>query len=202
MDISLIGANIVILAENHNPSIISKEWLSQKRIIVDDFIKFTHTPAFSVVETEFFSLVVDQDRFQLSIKGDFQNKIEDLKQSMLTYVQALPEVPYSAVGFNFLYKIEVKKDVIKEIFRPPDEIFKELFSENYQLGGIIKFKNAGFLVTINLQPNNNNNEYHEIKADVNFHYSLGDSSETSDVIEKYYQMKETSENILERLFIE
>ncbi len=202
MDISLIGANIVILAKNHNPSIISKEWLSQKNIIVDNFINFTHTPAFSIVESESFSLVVDPDRLQLAVKGDIQNKIDALEQSILTYVQALPEVPYSAIGFNFLYIIETRNDIIKEIFHPPDEMFKDLFTEDYQLGGIIKFNSDGFLVTINLQPNINNNENNEIRADVNFHYLLGDSSETSDIIEKHNQMKETSENILERLFSE
>ncbi len=202
MDISLIGANIIILAKNHNPSIISKEWLSQKNIIADNFINFTHTPAFSIVETESFSLVVDPDRLQLAVKGDIQNNIDALEQSILTYVQALPEVPYTAIGFNFLYNIEARKDIIKEILHPPDEIFNKLFSENYQLGGIIKFNSDGFLVTINLQPNINNNEYNEIRADVNFNYLLVDSSKTSDIIEKHNQMKETSGNILERLFSE
>lgn len=197
MDISLIGANIVILAKNHNPSIISKEWLSQKKIIDDDFVNFTHTPAFSIVETEFYSLVVDPDRFQLAIKNDIQNKVDTLEQSVLTYIQALPEVPYSAIGFNFLYNLVAREDIIKEILHPSDEIFKELFSENYQLGGIIKFNSDGFLVTITLQPNNN-----EIKADCNFHYLLGDLSEISDVIGKHKQMKETSERILEKLFSE
>ncbi len=201
MDISLIGANIVILAKNHNPSIISKEWLSQKNIFVDNFINFTLTPAFSIVETESFSLVVDPDRLQLAVKVDIQNNIDALEQSILTYVQALPEVPYTAIGFNFLYNIEARKDIIKEILHPPDEIFKKLFSENYQLGGIIKFNSDGFLVTINLQPNINN-KYNEIRADVNFNYLLRDSSETSDIIEKHNQMKEMSGNILERLFSE
>ena len=68
MEISLIGANIVVLAENHNPSIISKDWLSQKGIIKDNVISFTHTPAFSVVETENFSFFVDPDRLQLTLK--------------------------------------------------------------------------------------------------------------------------------------
>lgn len=202
MDISLIGANIVILAKNHNPSIISKEWLSQKKIIGDDFVNFTHTPAFSIVETEFFSLVVDPDRLQLAIKSDIQNKVDTLEQSILTYVQALPEVPYSAIGFNFIYNLVARKDVIKEIFHPSDEKFKELFSENYQLGGIIKFNSDGFLVTISLQPNISNNVNNEIKADFNFHYLLRDFSEISDVIGKHKQMKEISESILETLFNE
>ena len=202
MDISLIGANIVVLAKNHNPSIISKEWLSQKEIIDGDFVNFTHTPAFSIVETEFFSLVVDPDRLQLTIKSDIQNNVDTLEQSILTYVQALPEVPYSAIGFNFVYNLVSKKAIIKDIFNPSDEKFKKLFTENYQVGGIIKFNHDGFLVTISLQPNNTNNVNNEIKADFNFHYLLGDSSEISDAILKHKQMKETSENILEMLFSE
>lgn len=190
----------MILAKNHNPSIISKEWLSQKKIIGDDFVNFTHTPAFSIVETELLSLVVDPDRLQLAIKSDIENKVDTLEQSILSYVQALPEVPYSAIGFNFLYMLVARKDIIKKIFHPSDEKFKELFSENYQLGGIIKFNSDGFLVTISLQPNITNNVNNEIKADLNFHYILKDLSEVSDVIGKHKQMKEKSESILEMLF--
>ena len=190
----------MILAKNHNPSIISKEWLSQKKIIGDNFVNFTHTPAFSIVETEFLSLVVDPDRLQLAIKSDIQNKVDTLEQNILSYVQALPEVPYSAIGFNFIYMLVAKKDIMKKIFHPPDEKFKELFSENYQLGGIIKFNSDGFLVTISLQPNITNNVNDEIKADFNFHYLLKDLSEISDVIGKHKQMRETSESFLEMLF--
>ena len=115
MEISLIGVNIVVLAKNHNPSIISKDWLSQKKIIKDNVISFTHTPAFSVVETENYSFYVDPDRLQLTLKNDIINRVDLLPEMILAYISALPEVPYLAVGFNFSYNLKTDDSALRKI---------------------------------------------------------------------------------------
>lgn len=195
MELLLTGANIVILAKNHNPSIVSKEWLIQKKIIEGDIINFAHTPAFSVVETDTFSFVEDPDRLQISVKNDIQNKIGMLSKMAKSYVSELPETPYTAIGFNYLYSISSEKDILKHIYSVDDDKFKKLFSENYQLGGIIKFNFNDFLVKTNLQPNDN-----KIIADVNFHCDLKDVDELLDKIESCIETEHRSEEILEELF--
>jgi len=195
MELLLTGANIVILAKNHNPSIVSKEWLIQKKIIEGGIINFAHTSAFSVVETDTFSFVEDPDRLQISVKNDIPNKIGSLSKMAKSYVNELPGTPYTAIGFNYLYSISTEKDILKHIYFVDDEKFKKLFSENYQLGGIIMFNFNDFLVKTNLQPDDN-----KVIADINFHYDLKNVDELLDKIEEHIETEYKSKEILEELF--
>lgn len=198
MDLNLEGMNIIVLAKNHNPSIVSKEWLKDNKIIENNIINFAHTPAFSVVETETFSFVEDPDRLQVSIKKDVPENIERLQKIVSKYVEHLPETPYTAAGINYLYSIYSKKDGIKSIYLVNEEKFDKLFPENYQLGGFIKFNYGDFLVRLSLQPEDEN----KIIADINFHSEVQNAQGIIDMIEKCLQTKEKAEEILEELFDE
>ncbi len=198
MDISLIGANIVILAKNHNPSIVSKEWLSQKGIIEDEVVSFTHTPAFSVVETENFSFFADPDRLQLNAKVDIPNKVDLLPQMILSYVDALPETPYTSIGFNFVYNIKMGKSTLENIYGHNIEKLESLFHKDYQLGGIIKYKFDEMIVRLILEPDTSD----EMKADFNFHCQLDETKQISNIIERHSDAMKESENILEGLISE
>lgn len=198
MDISLIGANIVVTAKNHNPSIISKDWLSQKGIIEDKIVSFTHTPAFSVVETENLSFFVDPDRFQLSLKREFVNRVNSLPEKISFYISALPETPYTAIGFNFVYLVKTNGTSLNKIYCYNNEKLKSLFSEDYQLGSLIKYKFGKFAVKLIISPNSDN----ETVADFNFHCQLENSVKITECIEKYNIIKESSKAALEGLFSE
>lgn len=193
MEISLTGVNIVVLAKNHNPSIISKDWLSQKGIIKDNIVSFTYTPAFSVVETENLSFYVDPIRLQLALKSDFENKVNSLQEMVSSYISALPEIPYDAIGFNFSYNIKVDKNILRKIYCYNNEKLKSLFTEDYQLGSIIKYKFDNFIVGFVIQPELDNN----MKADFNFHCQLINSIKIDDCIKKFKKAKESTKNILD-----
>ena len=193
MEISLTGVNIVILAKNHNPSIISKDWLSQKGIIKDNIVSFTYTPAFSVVETENLSFYVDPIRLQLTLKSDFENKVNSLQEMVSSYISALPEIPYDAIGFNFSYNIKVDENILRKIYCYNNEKLKSLFTEDYRLGSIIKYKFDNFIVGFVIQPDLDNN----MKADFNFHCQLINSIKINDCIKKFKKAKESTKNILD-----
>jgi hypothetical protein len=79
---TLSGTNIVILARNYNPSIVSKEWLYEKNIVRETVTNFVHTPPLSVVETERISFVLDENRLQISLKSITTDSIESLPKSL------------------------------------------------------------------------------------------------------------------------
>lgn len=193
MEISLTGVNIVILAKNHNPSIISKDWLSQKGIIKDNIVSFTYTPAFSIVETENLSFYVDPIRLQLALKCDFENKVDSLQEMVSSYISALPEIPYDAIGFNFSYNIKIDENILRKIYCYNNEKLKSLFTEDYQLGSIIKYKFDNFIVGFVIQPDLDTN----MKADFNFHCQLINSIKIDDCIKEFKKAKESTKNILD-----
>ena len=79
---TLSGTNIVILARNYNPSIVSKEWLYEKNIVRETVTNFVHTPPLSVVETGHISFVLDDNRLQISLKSIITENIETLPKSL------------------------------------------------------------------------------------------------------------------------
>ena len=61
-------ASIVLLANSHNPTIVTNEWLTRKEVLTESPEDFTHTPLFSSVETTSFVLYVDPQRLRLDVK--------------------------------------------------------------------------------------------------------------------------------------
>ena len=105
---SLIGASIVVLAENHNPSIVSKDWLTQNKIIEEEILNFTHLPVVSITETNNFNLFIDPNKLQLTIKKISSENLKALPQIISEYLGKLPETPYTAIGFNYSYRLETE----------------------------------------------------------------------------------------------
>jgi hypothetical protein len=192
----LIGTNIVLIANKHNPSIISKDWVKEKEIIEGDVINFAHLPVASIVEDLDYNLFVDEDTLRLTVKNlDSASIIDNSPNIIQKYVNKLPEIPYKALGFNFLFKIQENPEKLKEIFIADDGKSKEIFSPDYTFGGVFKFKFNEFLVTLSIMPEND-----EIKADFNFHFPSTSSQSILLVLEKHSAVFNKAEDVLNNIF--
>ena len=149
---TLRGTNIVILARNYNPSIVSKEWLYEKNIVKETVTNFVHTPPLSVVETERISFVLDENRLQISLKSITTESIESLPKIAAGFVSCLPETPFVTVGFNYSYNIPKETSRLKTLFALDDTKLKELFSENCEVGLIVSFPFKAFIVRMAAPP--------------------------------------------------
>jgi len=187
----LKGANIVVLARNHNPAIVSREWVINKNIIKESIDTFIHTPVFSVIESNSFSLHVNPDRMQVGVKRVGDETLRELPEIVKKYVSNLPETPYTAVVFNFHYEV-LSERRIKDILTPSEK-FKEVFQGRYEVGGIIRFGFEPFTVTLRMPPE-------ESSASFNFHADVRSSEEVLNVLEYYHRAREKAENVLEGLF--
>ncbi|MHA1671095.1 MAG: hypothetical protein ACTSV5_11055 [Promethearchaeota archaeon] len=145
MAFSLKSFNIVIFAKNHNPTIISKEWLTDKQILKEKVNNFAHTPVFSVIETEDYDLIVDPERLYLSGKKANDKNIKRLIEIAKKYAETLPEIPYKGLELRYVYEIESDEKHLKELFVKNDKLFKSLFGEKYQISGTIKSDYKGFI---------------------------------------------------------
>jgi len=156
MSLKLISTDIIIIAKEHNPSIITKEWLYEKKIIEEEFIDFLHSPRFSFFESESFSLNVNPQRFQIFCKKKNQRYINLLTNIAKKYINILPEIPYKSLGLNFIW--EVSKD---ENINPPDIIvnfsslnnLSKLFNtDNINCGAIIHTKYKNYILRLTINP--------------------------------------------------
>lgn len=143
---TLGGVNIVILARNYDPSIVSKEWLYKKNILRETVTNFVHTPPFSLIETDRISFVLDESRLQMSLKSITAENIEALPQIATEFVSCLPETLFVAVAFNYSFHISAKSTHLEALFVPNDAKLKQLFSEKYEIGGIVSFPFKQFIV--------------------------------------------------------
>ena len=196
MDYILKNANTVILARNYNPSIVSKEWLKDKKIIEEATVKFTHTPVFSFIQTDNFTFILDPDRLQIAANNSAAENIDNLPKIAERFIAQLPETPYIAVGFNYLFQASKIKNDFKTIFKNDDAKFSKLFTTDYKLGGSIHFKYDDFVSRLQVTPADNE----QLIADYNFHSDGAGISKIKEALKKYVTIKNEAESILKELF--
>lgn len=193
---SLSETNVVVLAKSHNPTIVSKDWIIKKGVLEEPVTNFIHTPPFSMVENNDLRIHVDSDRMQIIVKRVEQDIINKLPMVIKNYVCGLPETPYTAIGFNFSYR-EITEKNLRRIFSPDVEKFRKAFSEDYRVGGIIRFSFDEFIVRMNLLPEE------KVTANFNFHSDIkGGSREIMEKLKSYHETMRKAEDVLGVLFDE
>lgn len=193
-DFALGTANIVILARNYNPSIVSKEWLYEKDIVRETVRNFVHTPVLSLIETERISIVIEEERLQISLKSISYENIDALPRIATEFVSALPETPYVGLGFNYHYRIPKANSQLEALFSPNDSKLKELFSEDYETGQQVFFRFKGFTVRMSATPKREEDE--KLSIGFNFHSDTPGAKKVIERLKLYANTKEKAEEIL------
>lgn len=172
------SANVVVLASNCNPSIVSKEWLSQRGIFTQPVGNFVHTPVFALVESENFSLMVNEQRLQLMVKKVTQDNLNASSGIAERFVDILPETPYKAVGLNYHYSFPKERCDLRTILSPKDTKLGKLFSSTYELGATIVFEFAKFVATFTISPSLSKEQ--QIRMGFNFHSNVANVDEVKE----------------------
>lgn len=165
------SANIVILAVNYNPSIVSKEWLYQRNIFTEPVENFVHTPVFALVENADFGLTVDEQRLQIIVKRVMQDSLAAATEIARRFVDVLPETPYKAVGLNYRYNVAEKGCDLRMLFAPKPAKLKAVFSRDFQLGARVVFSFGSFVATFTVAPSLAKEQ--PIRIAFNFHSNVG-----------------------------
>lgn len=197
MNVVLTQANIVILASNHDPGIVSRDWINQKKIFTEEPINYIHTPGFSLVETENYSLQIDQKRLNIGVKNLNENMISRLPEIASKYVEALPETPYRAVGLNSNWIAQLEHpDKLKGIFITDKNHLNAIFHEGtYNVGGIVIYKYDPFNLHLTVRPEQGNN----VSLDFNYHSEISDFKELSKIISNFVEVRNHALNIVSKL---
>jgi len=191
------SANVVILASNYNPSIVSKEWLYQKDIFTETVKNFVHTPVFALVESEDFSLMVDEQRLQLTVKKVTQDNLNTSGDITEKFVDALPETPYKAVGLNYYYTFPRERCDLSTILSTKNAKLSDLFSSTYELGATIVFELDKFVVTCTVSPSLGKEQ--QIRMRFNFHSATSNVGEVKERLSLQMRAIEKMETIIQGL---
>lgn len=109
----LLQCSIVVLATDHNPTILNPDFLQLQKIVPKDWewelaSPPITTPPFSTVQYESgVSISVESNKLQV-----VDNKVSEPTESKIValvkrYVEVVPHVRYTAVGINFRSAIEM-----------------------------------------------------------------------------------------------
>jgi len=199
--VELRQANIVIIAKAHNPSIVSPDWIRKMLGIAEKPLNFLNTPAFSSFESDSFSLIVDQERWQLGLKKLTEGHIVECGKAASTYVRTLQHIPYTSLGMNYVwrYSPSVSEKGLPEIDVRIGELDpRTVFKEQQVLYGatiVVSFKTH--MLRINMAHEDNR----AIILSHNFHYDIKnqDPSETSKTIDSFLALSAKSEELTKRL---
>lgn len=142
---SLSHANIVVLARNFNPSIVSKDWLWKKQIIRESASNFVFTAPFVRLDGPSFAFALDESRLQLTLR-DPAGGLTKLPQAARRFIKALPETPYTALGFNFRFALPVPNLSLETIIAVDVSRVRRLFGQDYELGVRVAFPFEDFAV--------------------------------------------------------
>jgi hypothetical protein len=204
----LVNANIVLLAENHNPSIATKDWLQYKGIIREKPVDFANLPVLSRYESESFSLFVDPNRLILEAKNQRPETIEALPQIVRAYAEALPETGYSAIGLNFRWRIDGTEALnvaaeTRRIFLNPESKVVELTEKpDFGLGVTLRFTEEGMNFQITIQPDPKQDN--RLVLDFNCHQSLNMSIARLDflkrLLDRFSLIYEKTEHLANQLY--
>ncbi|MBN1330475.1 MAG: hypothetical protein JXA54_13455 [Candidatus Heimdallarchaeota archaeon] len=155
MELKLIRASIVILAEAHNPSIISPDWIAKNSLIPESPITFIHTPDLSGFDSKSFNLVVDRQRLQLTAKKTNAKITETLTTIIAKYFELLPHIPYLRLGINFDWIIEEDNSNLPQIKTTIGKVkdYSNIFPDHdLCFGSVIHAKKDPYNLRLSIEP--------------------------------------------------
>lgn len=107
MKAELVEFSVVVVAHDHNPTILNPDFLGRNEIVRDDWNwrvvgQPITTPAISTVQYDSkVAVTVEPMKLQVSDSSGGNIDQNHSTQIVSNYVSSLPHVPYSALGINF-----------------------------------------------------------------------------------------------------
>ena len=197
MEPQLIQANITIVAPDHRPDIVSKEWLNQQNILNEVPINFVHHQNFSLIETTNFSINVLQQQLIIAARNLDDEILRRLQGITRRYVHALPHVSYNAIGLNAAWSIpQMDPNFLKGRFVGDKTLFCEIFRSeaNYNIGGIVYYGYDPFRVQLTITPQNE-----RIHAGFNYHFDLTAPNQLINASDRFVETIGHARNIARKL---
>jgi hypothetical protein len=193
--LKLRKASIVILAQAHNPSIISPDWVQKVLLIKESPSNFVHTPPFSLFDSASFRLTIDTERLELVPKALDEKHILICGQAASTYLRKLPHIPYRTVGLNYIW--EYSPESLK---KPMPQL--KLLIDDFGLNSLFKGRRITYdgNIRVDLNPYKltirmNYEDEQTIVFNYNFSYAIQTARKAANILKAFPSLKDRSHEI-------
>lgn len=189
MEPTLKQASIILAASDHEPDIVTKEWLEQNSILKEKPIEFVYRQGRLFVETANYYINLVQQQLTIAAKNSDTKVLNNLQAIANQYIETLPKLSYSAVGLNYHWQfLSTDANILKKTFvANPAQFDRAIPSKAYDIGGFIYYQHEAFQVHLILISGPDNH----IIADINYHSDITDFQQLS---QKIYQFTDVIEN--------
>lgn len=207
-------SNVVIVAENLNPSIFRETWLVKEGVFTEcetkDPASFFSSVSVKVLTPDVDFLIVPE-RLQLTLKTD-EKQDEIIKRVLGTIVNVLPHTPYKAIGFNFhwvlvpLDQSKFPKDTQGMFLSEKNPLRNTFNTEDARFGIYLSKDELEMRLKLDVKPIKGvggNIGKEALKLHFNFDKSLTNTEKKTEIIhetiDKWLAAKEISENIIKEM---
>lgn len=197
--LKLRKASIVILAQAHNPSIVSPDWVQNVLLVKESPSNFVHTPPFSLFDSASYLLTVDTGRLELASKVLDEEHISVCGQVAGTYFRMLPHIPYRSVGLNYIWEYTPESD--KQPFPQVKVVIdglnlNQVFNaRSIKYGGTVKVKLKPYMLTMKIDYEDDRT----IVFNYNFSYVIDSARKAANVTRSFLSLKSRSQELTESM---
>lgn len=120
MKLNLVDSNVVVVANQFNPSVFSQLWLTKHGLATEEEVDgpdCVFTNVFAQVITPRYALVVTPNHLQLMVRPDVDEQQRLVQDKIGKVVELLPHTPFTAVGLNFRYHARPEKQSVHSLTR-------------------------------------------------------------------------------------
>ncbi|MGL4498143.1 MAG: hypothetical protein ACRC78_14710 [Planktothrix sp.] len=152
----------VIRAKNHNPSLLTHDFLRINKIVDADWVVtspvFTTDIISHVVYKNGVTIIVqpDQISFKQSIEGEYSHNKVFLQDLALRYLEVFPDINYSAIEINSIGHIEFQSQeeldnyISDYLLRPGD--WKNFLNKKPSLSATLIYSFEDYQINVSIEP--------------------------------------------------
>ena len=197
--LKLRKATIVILAQGHNPSIISPDWVHKMLQVDEKPAQFVHTPQFSVFDSPSYLLTVDTDRLELVTKVLDEEHIARCAELARRYFLTLPHIPYRSLGLNYIwaYSPEPSGKPLPSVNLTINDLnLSRVFaSRNIKYGGTVRVQLKPYVLTARID----HEDDQALVLNYNFSYVIKSARSAVNAAKSFLSLKSRSQELTESM---
>lgn len=213
MKLEMNPANVVIIARQFNPSIISQHWLIKNGIFTEEEIQpdSIFSPLIATFQSRDCQVLVLPEQLQFAFKPSDHSGQELLIAKLGKIVQALPHTPFIAVGLNFSWQIYEEDGAAnaalgrKLFFRDTSPLYQFFNAEDARFGSYMSRDILGCRLNLDIKPvisAPQEGATVRLHFGFNFHLQL-DEGDSVDIIlnlfKKWDEAKETAASLIKQI---